>query len=233
MRLGFLVLAFSIPLLMIAQISQDSTAVDKGYLEDQFYAGITYNFILNTPDDVSQRNFSYGLQAGLVKDLPLNANRNIGLGIGLGLGLNTYYTNIRATEIAGGIQYALSDSDIDVKRSKLETHLLEMPIEFRWRNSNPTAYNFWRIYTGLKLSYVINTRSKFIGVDLNGQSIKESFNINDLRKLQYGLTFNFGYHNFNIHIYYALTGLFNDQVFFGSEEFKIRPLRVGFIFYIL
>ena len=233
MRLGVLILAFSIPFLLVAQIGQDSTAVDKRYLEDQFYAGVTYNFILNTPDEVSQRNFSYGLQAGLVKDIPLNENRNIGLGVGFGFGLNTYYTNIRATEIAGGIQYALPDNDIDVKRSKLETHLLEMPIEFRWRNSNPTAYNFWRIYTGLKLSYVINARSKFIGVGLDDQSIEMSFNNNDVRKFQYGLTFNFGYHNFNIHMYYALTGLFDDQVFFGSEEFKIRPLRVGFIFYIL
>lgn len=234
MRLGNFVLIFLVPFCLVAQTSQDTNAVDGRYLEDQFYAGITYNFILNLPnDDVGQRNFSYGLQAGFIKDIPLNESRNIGLGFGLGLGLNTNYSNIRAQKVAGEIEYSLPVSSIDAKRSKIETHLLEMPLEFRWRNSNPTEYDFWRIYAGLKLSYVINARSKFVGEDLNNQSIKESFNNNDLKKLQYGLTFNFGYHNYNIHIYYALISLFNDQVVFGTEEFNIKPLRVGFIFYIL
>ncbi len=232
MRICLLVLVFSIPICLAAQTEQDSSSVDKRYLEDQFYAGITYNFMLSLPDDVSQRNFSYGLQSGFIKDIPLNANRNIGLGLGLGLGLNTYYTNIRAIDIGDDIQYQLPLEDLDVKRSKIETHLVEMPFEFRWRNSNASEYNFWRIYAGLKLSYVINARSKFVA-DLNDESFKGSFNNTDVRKLQYGITFNFGYHNFNMHVYYGLTGLLNDGVTINDEEFKIKPLRIGFIFYIL
>lgn len=232
MRLGVLVLIISFPFCLLAQTGQDTTTVDKRYLEDQFYAGITYNFMLSLPNDVSQRNFSYGLQSGFIKDIPLNAKRNIGIGIGLGLGLNTYYTNVRAIQVGNGIEYQLPNSEIDAKRSKIETHLLEMPLEFRWRNSNATEYNFWRIYAGMKLSYVLNARSKFVA-GINNRSFKGSFNNNDLRKLQYGLTFNFGYHNFNMHIYYALTGLLNEGVTFETEEFKIKPLRIGFIFYIL
>ena len=87
MRICLLVLLCSMPICLAAQAEQDSTSVDKRYLEDQFYAGITYNFMLSLPDDVSQRNFSYGLQSGFIKDIPLNADRNLGLGIGLGLGL--------------------------------------------------------------------------------------------------------------------------------------------------
>ena len=188
--------------------------------------------MLSLPNDVSQRNFSYGLQSGFIKDIPLNEQRNIGFGIGLGLGLNTYYTNVRAIEVGNDIQYRLSSSEIDAKRSKIETHLIEMPLEFRWRNSNATEYNFWRIYAGVKLSYVLNARSKFVAA-INNKSFKGSFNNTDLRKLQYGLTLNFGYHNFNMHIYYALTGLLNEEVTFDAAEFKIKPLRIGFIFYIL
>ena len=233
MRFSILIVALIVPLYLVAQFSQDSTSVDKLYLEDQFYAGITYNFILNLPNDASQRNFSYGLQGGFIKDVPLNYERNIGLGLGLGLGLNTYYTNVRAIQTDGDIQYSFPSDAIDARRSKIETHLVELPFEFRWRNSDPTSYSFWRIYTGIKLSYVINTRSKFVGVDADDQNFKESFNNNDLKKLQYGLTFNFGYHNFNVHVYYALTRLFDNQVLFEAEEFRIKPLRVGFIFYIL
>jgi hypothetical protein len=234
MRICLLALVFGIPILLVAQTGQDSTTVDKRYLEDQFYAGITYNFMLSLPNDVSQRNFSYGLQSGFIKDIPLNEKRNVGFGIGLGLGLNTYYTNIKAIQVGNDIQYQLPNDEIDAKRNKIETHLVEMPLEFRWRNSNATEYSFWRIYAGIKLSYVLNARSKFVGVNLNDKnSFKDSFNNNDLRKLQYGVTFNFGYHNFNMHIYYALTGLLNEGVTFDNQEFKITPLRIGFIFYIL
>lgn len=233
MRVRLLVIVLSTPIWLAAQTEQDSMSVDKHYLEDQFYAGVTYNFMLSLPDDVSQRNFSYGLQSGFIKDIPLNEKRNIGFGVGLGLGLNTYYTNIRASEVANGIQYQLPSDDLDVRRSKIETHLIEMPLEFRWRNSNATEYNFWRIYAGVKLSYVLNARSKFVVVNNDQQNISESFNNTDVKNFQYGLTINFGYHNFNMHIYYALTGLLNDGVNFDNQEFKIKPLRIGFIFYIL
>lgn len=232
MRIYLLLFVFSIPICLAAQTEQDSMSVDKRYLEDQFYAGITYNFMLGLPDDVSQRNFSYGLQSGFIKDIPLNEKRNIGFGVGLGLGLNTYYTNIRAIEVGDNIQYQLPSEDLDVKRSKIETHLVELPLEFRWRNSNASEYNFWRVYAGLKLSYVINARSKFVA-DFNDQSYKSTFNNNDVRRLKYGITLNFGYHNFNMHLYYSLTGLLNDDVTINDEAFKIRPLRIGFIFYIL
>jgi len=209
-------------------IAQDASQSDDTYLEDQFYLGITYNFILNKPNDVTQRSLSYGLQGGFIKDLPINAARTRALGIGLGYAINSYYSNIRATEEQGDILYSRIDNDPDFKRSKIENHLVELPIEYRWRNSTPEEYKFWRIYTGVRLGYVFSGRSKFIS-----KVEKASFSNNDLRKLQYGLTFNVGWNTFNIHIYYALSSLFNDNVVLDNEMIEIKPLRVGFIFYIL
>jgi hypothetical protein len=213
---------------MKAQLAGDSSKVNPRYFEDQFYLGITYNFLLGQPEGVNQQNLSYGLQGGFIKDLPFNSDRTIGMGIGLGLGLNTYYANIRATEQVDGVQYTVIDENEQYKRSKLETHLVELPIEFRWRNSNAEVYKFWRIYTGIKFAYVYDSRSKFVS-DLE----KVSFSNPDSRKLQYGLTFNFGYNSFNAHIYYSLTNLLNDNVILGQESIKMKPLRVGLIFYIL
>lgn len=226
MKLVTLGLLIVLPCWMFAQAEQDTATEDQRYFEDQFYAGVTYNFILNQPDQVNQRNFSYGLQLGFIKDIPINQKRTLGLGIGLGLALNTYYTNIRAEENLTGFDYTLID--VDFKRSKLETHLLEMPIQFRWRNSDASEYSFWRIYTGIKFGYAFDSRSKYVVDDL-----KQSFKNEDIRKLQYGLTFNFGYHNFNMHIYYSLTSLFNDGVFVDTQEIKMKPLRIGFMLYIL
>ena len=36
--------------------------LDQKYLEDQFYTGVAYNVLLDTPDEMGQRNFSYNLQ---------------------------------------------------------------------------------------------------------------------------------------------------------------------------
>lgn len=202
---------------------------DLNYLEDQFYIGLTYNFILNKPSTVNQQNLSYGLQLGFIKDLPLNASRNVGLGIGLGYAVNSYYTNLQVVELADGFEYSLLDSDLGAKRNKVETHLIELPIEIRFRNSTPTEYKFWRFYAGAKLGYVLGGRSKTVTTNN-----KDSFYVTDIEKFRYGLMANFGYNTFNIHVYYALNNLFNDGLQLDTgEDLTFTPLRIGVIFYIL
>ncbi len=217
-----------------AQVINDSTQINQRYFEDQFYLGITYNFLLNQPEGVNQQNLSYGLQGGFIKDIPFNYDRTIGMGIGIGLGLNTYYSNIKAAENGNMVQYSiLSDDENNLyKRSKLETHSIELPIEFRWRNSTADTYKFWRIYTGIKFTYVYDARSKFVPSEDANIGV-DSFRNLDARQLQYGLTFNFGYSSFNAHVYYSLTNLFDDDVFLDQESIQMKPLRVGLIFYIL
>jgi len=211
-----------------AQTTSEADNKDYKYLEDQFYLGITYNFLINKPTDVTQRNLSYGLHGGIIKDLPLNSDRTFALGVGLGYAVNSYYTSLLATDSTIGIIYSIDDGILGVKRSKIENHLVEMPIELRWRNSSPEEFKFWRIYTGLKLGYIFSARSKLVT-----ESDKTSFNNSDILRFQYGLMFNFGYNTFNIHIYYSLSHLFNDGVLLESEEITMKPLRVGLIFYIL
>ncbi|MDO1499205.1 outer membrane beta-barrel protein [Winogradskyella maritima] len=84
---------------LVCQIQTDTLLVDNRYLEDQFYLGLTYNFLLEKPDAVSQSNLSYGLQGGLIKDIPLNEERNIAMGLGVGYGYYTYYSNLRLWKI--------------------------------------------------------------------------------------------------------------------------------------
>ncbi|NNE02177.1 MAG: PorT family protein [Eudoraea sp.] len=219
-----------------AQNQQQINNNDLKYLEDQFYLGLTYNFLLDKPTNFNQRNLSYGLQGGLIRDIPLNSARTFAIGLGLGYAINSYYSNMLATKTPDGIAYELisgnsilvDGEEIRVKRNKIETHLVELPIEFRWRNSTPQEYKFWRVYSGIKLGYAFSSRSKLV-TDVD----KTSFTNPDIRKFQYGLMFNFGYNTFNVHIYYSLNGLFEDGISVESEEIKLKPLQVGLIFYIL
>jgi len=208
---------------------QEEKKEDLKYLEDQFYVGLTYNFLLDKPAPVKQQNLSYGLQMGFIKDFPMNQKRTLAMGLGLGYGVNSYYSNLLVTPQDNSFEYSIVPEDLGVKRNKLETHLLEMPIEVRWRNSNPTEYKFWRIYTGLKLGYVLGSRSKTIS-DLG----KESFTNTDIARFRYGLMANFGYNTFNIHVYYALNNLFKEgRTLDTGEDLTFTPLRIGLIFYIL
>ena len=221
---------------LYAQTNQESDAVSPKYLEDQFYLGITYNSLLDKPADFTQRNLSYGLQGGIIKDMPLNTKRTFALGIGLGYAVNSYYSNLWASETSGGVEYNIIDGDvilvgneeITVKRNKIETHLVEVPLEFRWRNSSPKEYKFTRIYAGMKFGYIFSGRSKLVTT-----SEKSSFENQDIRKFQYGLMLNFGYNTFNVHVYYALSNLLEDNATVATENLQLKPLRIGFIFYIL
>lgn len=224
-----LLICFALPCFWVnAQTAQDSLPEDPRYFEDQFYLGITYNLLLNKPSGVNQPNLSYGLQAGFIKDIPLNQERTFAIGLGLGYGVYSYYSNLQAEEAGEGFTYRIPEAEENLKRNKIETHLIEIPIEFRWRNSTASNYKFWRLYAGAKLGYVAGARSKAVF-----ETYTNSFYNRDVGDFQYGLTFNFGYNTFNMHIYYALNDLFEGASTITGEDIKLKPLRVGLIFYIL
>lgn len=199
------------------------------YLEDQFYVGLTYNILLNRPSGVSQNNFSNGIQLGYIKDIPINKRRNLGFGVGLGYATNAYYSNLRALKGNNRVNYDVIGNDESFKRNNAVTHLLEMPIEFRWRTSTADSYKFWRVYTGIKLSYAFSATSKFVASD------KIKFTNSDIEKFQYGLYFSFGYNTWNFYGYYQLNKLFKKGIYIeeNGEMIKTNTLNFGLMFYIL
>ena len=211
-----------------AQVYPESEYAGTKYLEDQFYVGVGYNFLVDKPKDVVQRGLSYSLQAGFIRDIPINKRRNVGFGLGVGYAVSSYYTNMVATEVDGDISYSIADLQ-DFKRSKLETHALEIPLEFRWRTSTDVTYKFWRIYGGIKASYFFAKSSRRVN-EMNSDRFRNT----DLQDLQYGAFLRFGYNTWNINIYYGLNSLLKDGVVLDDgSSIELRPLKVGLIFYIL
>ncbi|WP_234416282.1 porin family protein [Flagellimonas amoyensis] len=207
---------------------KDSTQVDSRYLEDQFYIGLGYNVLLGKPSGVVQRSLSYNLQAGFIKDIPLNPRRNFGVGLGVGYAVNSYYSNVVATDLGNDVLYEVMDES-EFKRNKLETHAIEIPLELRWRTSTAEEYKFWRIYAGAKLGYVFSGRSRMVMEDGS-----DGFNNKDIEQLQYGLILNFGYNTWNVHAYYGLNPILKNGTDLQSgESIDFKVLRIGVIFYIL
>ncbi|WP_230934922.1 porin family protein [Psychroserpens luteolus] len=210
---------------------KSDSIVDENYREDQFYLSVTYNLLGKKLDGVSQSGFSSGFHFGFIRDMPINTKRNIAVGVGLGLSTNSYNQTLLISEDNGVTSYTILDDDTTFSKNKFTTYLLEMPIEFRWRTSTSTDYDFWRIYTGIKLGYVVYNSSKFDG---SPNDIKLS-NIDDFNKLQYGLTLSAGYSNVSFHFYYALNSIFdsNAKLSTTNQSIDMNVVKIGLIFYIL
>ena len=207
------------------------TVIDNNYKEDQFYISVTYNLLGKKPEGVSQSGFSSGFHFGFIKDMPINKKRNKAIGIGLGLSTNSYNQTLLIEENNGTYNYSNLDDDVSFSKNKFTTYIVEMPIEYRWRTSTAEDYDFWRIYTGFKIGYVVHNSSKFNG---SPNDIKLS-NIKDFNAFQFGLTLSAGYSNVNFHFYYALNSIFDSNAKINStgEAVEMNAIKIGLIFYIL
>jgi len=203
----------------------------KDYREDQFYASVTYNLINEKPEGISQNGFSSGFHLGFIRDMPINERRNVAIGLGLGISSNSYnQKNILIEEGNNGIEFnSIDESEYNVSKNKFTTYLLEVPLEIRWRTSNATDYNFWRIYTGFKVGYLLYNSTKFMS---EVENVKLS-NIDSFNKFQYGLTLSAGYSTWNFHVYYGLNPIFDSNSKLNTKTIDMKSLKIGLMFYIL
>jgi len=229
-RIVFLFLLFLNSIIWAQQDSLFVVEPDDKYVEDQFYFGINYNLLVSAPDNASQSSFSYGIMGGFIKDIPINKRRNIGFGIGVGLSFNAIYSDLLATQADNGsISYQIVPDDISYNRNNLTMNFVEFPIEFRWRSSKADDYRFWRIYSGIKLSYLISGNSKFVA---DTETIK--FSNKDIRDMQYGVYFSFGYNTWNFYAQYDLSNIFEDNTYtIDGDLMDTQIFKAGLIFYIL
>ena len=212
----------------VSENNDTSSIVDNLYKEDQFYFSVSYNLLSNMPEGMSQEGFSTGFTLGYIKDIPLNSRRNFALGIGLGISTNSYNNNLKISKNNGVYNYELIDLD-DFTKNKFSTQLVELPIEFRWRTSTPEEYKFWRIYAGVKLGYIVASKSKSKG---GGETIKIS-NLEVIEKIRYGLTLSAGFSTWNVNLYYGLNPIFDKSVKINNEKTDIRIIKIGLMFYLL
>lgn len=202
--------------------------IDSLYREDQFYISITYNLLADMPEGLKRDKFSAGISAGILRDMPINKDRTIAIAAGLGLSYQNYFQNLNISKNEDGLVYAVNDYNEFVS-NRFRQYLVDVPIEFRWRNSTYESHKFWRIYTGLKLSYVLSSRS----VLDDGENTYKINNNPDLNRFQYGAYISAGYNTWNVYFYYGLNPLFKDVKTVSGEEVKMKTMNLGLIFYIL
>lgn len=232
MRFFFLCIIFLTALSVKSQTSSDNIhVVDEKYREDQLYFGIAYNWLISKPSGVSQYSFSRNIFTGFIRDIPLNKQRNMGIGIGLGYNYNLLYTNLIAQKNLSEISYDITSINRNkIEQNYFENHQVEfIPIEFRWRTSTPYTTKFWRIYTGMKLSYSF---SAFYEMEKENENI--SFSVPDLKNyLDYKAYLAIGNNTWNIFIQYSFVPIFKGKFLQNKNSAEAYNVNIGLIFYIL
>jgi hypothetical protein len=202
---------------------------DSLYREDQFYIGVTYNIVSNSPTAFSQDKFSTGFSAGVLRDFPINTARTIAIAPGLGFSYQNYHQNLLINGSASQPVYSIIPTGTYYSKNKIEHYLLDLPIEFRWRTSTPESHKFWRIYSGLKLSYLLASRSQYT----DGQYNVIIKNNPDFNKTQLGLYMAMGYNTWNFYGYYGLTPLLSKGATIQDDSIGLQAIHLGLLFYIL
>ena len=225
LRLVNLIYFLLFSILSYSQINE----VDHKYREDQIYFGVFYNSLINSPTDFNQNKFSSSINLGFIRDIPLNKSRNFGIGLGLGYSNSSFHNNLIFSNTNNQLDAKIV-SDLDsFTKNKWVLNELELPFEIRWRTSTPENYKFWRIYFGLKTSYIVSSKVKYES-SLDNQTIRNlPFN-----NFQSGLTLNAGNNTWNIGVYLGLQPLFDKEFTKNHINIKnIKQFKVGLIFYIL
>ena len=202
--------------------------VDSLYREDQFYFALTYNTFIDKPSGLTQSKFSSGFSGGFLRDMPINKTRTVAIASGVGFSYINNNQNMAISSTAQAPIYTIIDSDTKYTKNKFSLLTFDVPVEFRWRTSTYESHKFWRIYTGVKFSYLLYDRSIFYDstdkIVITGNK--------DFNHFQYGTYISVGYNTVNLYAYYGLNPLFKSAKI-NDESVKMKSLNFGIIFYIL
>lgn len=213
----------------VQAVKEEATVkIDSLYREDQFFFSFTYNTLQNKPADFSQSKFATGFSAGFVRDMPIVKDRTVAIASGLGFTYNNYNQNLAITGTNELPVYNIVDTDT-YSKSKFSQLFIDVPLELRWRTSTYQSYKFWRIYGGVKLSYLLYNKSVF-----NGDSGNTTLTNNkDFNKVLYGLYLAVGNNSINVYTYYGLNPIFKNGTQVDGQNLSVQALNMGLIFYIL
>jgi hypothetical protein len=206
-----------------------TTEVDSLYREDQFYCGLSFNLMQNKPQGYQSSKISPSFTAGFLRDFPVNKNRTKAIAVGLGVTYNKFAHDLIILENEGKIEYTTPGAGKSFDKNKLEQITIDLPIELRWRTSTAQSHQFFRIYTGVKLSYLVFSKSKY------ADSEKEQviFGNDDLTKLRTSAYVSFGYNTWNGYVSYGFSPIFKSSAKLNGQDIGLNNLNIGVMFYIL
>ena len=228
---GYFMCCFLCMSALFAQKEVASDSLDTKYREDQFYFGITYHILLDTPEMVDSRGLTASVHFGFMRDLPINKRRNVSIAVGIGTSFNEYGNTLFIGEDAAqqSIFTSLDANDVTYDVNRFSTSSIEIPLEFRWRTSSAQSYKFWRFYTGIRLGYDYWYKSSF---KQDGNTVIQT-DIPEFNNMRLGATLSVGYNTVNFYGYYGITPFFDNATTTNGTPIDMRALKLGLLFFFL
>ena len=209
-------------LLLLASFALAQSPADSSYREDQIYASIGYPLLINTPEGVTQNKLSHAFSLGFIRDMPINATRNLAFGLGLGIAYNVVYTNLQFTDDMETTAFV--SSDVINQWNSVDA---EIPLEFRWRSSSPTNYQFWRVYAGVVGHYSFSANQ----LTKTGM-IRDKITL-PTQKFRLALRLNVGNNTWNLTYTHPIDSFFDlDKSTHNKSFSQLKTAKLGLIFYV-
>ncbi|MCH1471362.1 MAG: hypothetical protein L7T85_02155, partial [Flavobacteriaceae bacterium] len=182
----------------MASFALAQSPADSFYREDQVYVSIGYPLLIDTPEGLTQNKLSHTFSLGFVRDMPINSARNLAFGLGLGLNYNVVYTNLQFTDDIKSTTFV--SGDVINQWNSVDA---EIPIEFRWRSSTPTNYQFWRIYAGVVGYYSLSAKQR------TRAALTESISSLSVHNFRLALRLNVGNNTWNLTYTHPIDSFFD------------------------
>ena len=209
-------------LLLIASLALAQSPADSFYREDQIYVSIGYPLLIDTPEGLTQNKLSHTFSLGFVRDMPINSARNLAFGLGLGLNYNVVYTNLQFTDDIKSTTFV--SGDVINQWNSVDA---EIPIEFRWRSSTPTNYQFWRIYAGVVGYYSLSAKQR------TRAALTESISSLSVQNFRLALRLNVGNNTWNLTYTHPIDSFFDfDKSTQNKSLSQLKTAKLGLVFYI-
>ena len=209
-------------LLLIASFALAQTPADPLYREDQIYASVGYPLLIDVPEALTQNKLSHTFSLGFVRDMPINRARNLAFGLGFGLNYNVVYTNLQFTEYMEA--YTFLSTDVTNQWNNLD---IEIPLEFRWRSSDPSNYQFWRVYAGLVGYYTLSAKQR------TRTELIDSITSLSVQKFRLALRLNVGNNTWNLTYTHPIDSFFDYDKSPHNKLFsQLKTAKLGLVFYV-
>lgn len=220
MKKLFFALLIATPLISFAQEKTkmaEQTTVKRVSVGMEMF----HDFWMNEPDDMDVRGFDQGAGTFAMYSIPFG-DSPVSFALGAGISWHNLYSNTRILNIkADTIVFTPIPDTIDYKKSKFSVTYLDFPLEFRLK-TNKKVY----ASVGVKLSYVIDAKTKYKGDKLSGyQGILKEKQVSNIDKFQFGPQVRIGYEWVHIVAYYSVT-----RIFEKGKGPDVYPISLGITF---
>lgn len=228
-RISLVVLA---SLISAAASAQFNDLFSSG--RDRLALIFNWNYWLNNQDTTLELQAqSRGFDGHWTFDVLFKEQSRFSVGFGLGISShNVFHKSSIRLDSNITVLTPYPDS-VSFTKNKLATTYLEVPVELRWRSKPDKNDNSWKLAVGLKAGMLLSAKTKYVGqgspfgLEIEEAKIK-TYRVPNINQFRYGPTVRFGYGNFNLVAFYALSTLFEPNL--GP---KLNPFSVGISFNFL